>query len=105
MFFEAMPISQNGFTFPPTSATLPKVMKCFRIPALVLPTACCGWCFIKRPACWLGFPWTRAVLLAFPLSGAIWLGHLALQRVKLNHMRKGIFLCIGIAGLSYLFLH
>ena len=52
-----------------------------------------------------GVPWGRAVWLALPLSLAIWLGHLALQRIALHHMRQAIFVFIGLSGLYYLVLH
>jgi uncharacterized membrane protein YfcA len=51
-----------------------------------------------------GIPWTYAVLLALPLYGAIWLGHLALQHIHVTHMRKGIFVFIGLSGIYYLFI-
>jgi len=52
-----------------------------------------------------GISWTRAVALALPLYGAIWLGHLALQRIRPTHMRRGIFVFIGLSGVYYLFFH
>jgi uncharacterized membrane protein YfcA len=51
-----------------------------------------------------GIPWTRAAALALPLYGAIWLGHLTLQRIHPAHMRKGIFIFIGLSGFYYLFV-
>src|SRR5262245_869765 len=47
----------------------------------------------------------RAALLVVPLYGAIWFGHLALGRIRPEHMRKGVFAFIGVAGAYYLFLH
>lgn len=52
-----------------------------------------------------GLPWSRAILIAFPVYGAIWLGHLALTRVKPETMRKIIFIFVGLSGFYYLFLH
>ncbi len=60
--------------------------------------------FYQKAGLLAGIPWTRAVVLALPLYGAIWLGHLALQRINLAHMRKGIFVFIGLSGFYYLFL-
>jgi len=51
-----------------------------------------------------GIPWTRAVLLALPLYGAIWLGHFALQHIRVTYMRRGIFVFIGVSGIYYLFI-
>jgi len=51
-----------------------------------------------------GIPWMHTVALALPLYGAIWLGHLALQRINPALMRKGIFVFIGLAGFYYLFV-
>jgi uncharacterized membrane protein YfcA len=50
------------------------------------------------------FSWLYALLLAVPLYGAIWLGHLVLRRIPAAHLRKGIFVFIGLSGLYYLFL-
>jgi uncharacterized membrane protein YfcA len=61
--------------------------------------------FYQRAGLLAGIPWTRAVLLALPLYGAIWLGHLALQRIHVTHMRKGIFVFIGLSGIYYLLVH
>lgn len=41
-------------------------------------------------------------LLIVPLYAAIWLGHLALGRVQIEPMRKGVFAFIGVAGCYYL---
>jgi uncharacterized membrane protein YfcA len=61
--------------------------------------------FYQRAGLLTGISWTRAMALALPLYGAIWLGHLALQRIPPDHMRKGIFGFIGLSGLYYLLLH
>ena len=45
------------------------------------------------------------VLMAAPVYGTIWLGHLVLERVHPQHMRRGVFGFIGLAGVYYLFLH
>ena len=50
------------------------------------------------------FSWAHAALLAVPLYAAIWLGHFVLGRVSPAHLRKGIFVFIGLSGLYYLFL-
>jgi len=50
-------------------------------------------------------PWQRAIWLAVPLSLAIWLGHLTLQRVAVHSMRQFIFVFIGVSGLYYLVVH
>ncbi len=52
-----------------------------------------------------GLPWSRAALMAIPVYGTIWLGHLTLTRVKPETMRKGIFVFVGLSGFYYLFLH
>src|SRR5436190_5526546 len=46
----------------------------------------------------------QAALLVVPLYAAIWLGHLALIKIQPQHMRRGVFAFIGLAGLYYLFL-
>jgi len=46
-----------------------------------------------------------AVLMVAPVFGTIWLGHVVLERIHPKHMKQGIFIFIGIAGLYYLFLH
>ncbi len=61
--------------------------------------------FYQKAGLLAGIPWAQAVLLALPLYGAIWLGHLALQRVKVTHMRKGVFAFIAVSGVYYLFVH
>ena len=50
------------------------------------------------------FSWLHALLLAIPLYGAIWLGHIVLRRISPTHLRKGIFVFIGLSGVYYLFL-
>jgi uncharacterized membrane protein YfcA len=52
-----------------------------------------------------GVPWQGAIWLIVPVSLAIWLGHLTLQRVAIHHMRRFIFIFIGVSGLYYLVLH
>lgn len=49
-------------------------------------------------------PWWLAAMIA-PVSGAIWLGHFTLKRIHPQHMRRGVFTFIGLAGLYYLFWH
>jgi uncharacterized membrane protein YfcA len=51
-----------------------------------------------------GIPWTRTAALAVPLYGAIWMGHLTLQRIHPARLRKGIFVFIGLSGFYYLFV-
>jgi len=50
-------------------------------------------------------PWVQAAPLALLLLAAIWLGHLALERIQPRYMRKGIFAFVGLSGLYYLLLH
>jgi uncharacterized membrane protein YfcA len=50
------------------------------------------------------FSWLYAVLLATPVYGAIWLGHAVQRRISAGHLRKGIFVFIGLSGIYYLFL-
>lgn len=50
------------------------------------------------------FSWLHALMLAVPLYGAIWLGHIVLRRISAAHLRKGIFIFIGLSGVYYLFL-
>ena len=50
------------------------------------------------------FSWMRGAILAVPIFIAIWLGHLALARISPTHLRKGIFIFIGVSGAYYLFL-
>jgi uncharacterized protein len=52
-----------------------------------------------------GIPWRLAIWLVLPLSLAIWLGHLTLQRIAPQHMRQFIFIFIGVSGLYYLVVH
>ena len=52
-----------------------------------------------------GIPWVQTAPLAILLFAAIWLGHLALQRIHLRQMRAGIFVFIGLCGLYYLLFH
>ena len=47
----------------------------------------------------------QAAVLAAVVLIAIWLGHVALQRVHPRHMRQGIFVFIGISGAYYLIFH
>ena len=61
--------------------------------------------FYQNAGLLAGIPWTGAVLLALPLYGAIWLGHLALQHIRVTHMRRGIFVFIGLSGIYYLLVH
>jgi uncharacterized membrane protein YfcA len=49
------------------------------------------------------FSWLHALLLAVPLYGAIWLGQIVLRRISAAHLRKGIFVFIGLSGVYYLF--
>lgn len=50
-------------------------------------------------------PLHYGALLALPVSLALWLGHLALGKISPQHMRKGVFIFIGLAGIYYLFWH
>jgi uncharacterized protein len=46
-----------------------------------------------------------ALLMILPVYGAIWLGHFVLERVHPKHLKQGVFIFIGFAGLYYLFVH
>lgn len=48
------------------------------------------------------FSWQYGLLLAGPLFGAIWLGNYVMSRVQPKHMRTGVFVFIGLAGVYYL---
>jgi uncharacterized membrane protein YfcA len=61
--------------------------------------------FYQRAGLLGGIPWVKAAPLAILLFAAIWLGHLALQRVHPRQMRKGMFGFLGLSGLYYLLLH
>jgi uncharacterized membrane protein YfcA len=61
--------------------------------------------FYRKAGLTMGLSWTHALLMAIPIYGAIWLGHLTLQRTDPNSMRKGIFIFIGLSGFYYLFFH
>ena len=50
-----------------------------------------------------GISWLHALILAVPVYGAIWLGHLTLNRLHPQSTRKGIFIFIGLSGAYYLF--
>jgi uncharacterized protein len=52
-----------------------------------------------------GIDWVQTAPLALLLFAAIWLGHLALQRIHPRRMRQGIFVFIGLSGIYYLLLH
>jgi uncharacterized membrane protein YfcA len=58
--------------------------------------------FYHRAGLLADFSWARAALLAVPLYFAIWLGHIVLGWVSPVHLRKGIFVFIGLSGLYYL---
>jgi uncharacterized membrane protein YfcA len=60
--------------------------------------------FYSRVGLLKEFSWLYAALLAIPLYAAIWLGHFVLGRVSPTHLRKGIFVFIGLSGAYYLFL-
>jgi len=51
------------------------------------------------------FSWLYGLLMLLPLYGAIWLGHFTMKRIQPKHMRRAIFVFIGIAGLYYLFMN
>jgi uncharacterized membrane protein YfcA len=61
--------------------------------------------FYRKAGLFGGIPWQGAVWMVLPLSLAIWLGHLTLQRVAVKRMRQVIFAFIGVSGLYYLVLH
>jgi uncharacterized protein len=61
--------------------------------------------FYRKAGLLAGIPWVQAAPLAVLLFVTIWLGHLALQHISPRHMRKGIFVFIGLSGFYYLFLH
>ena len=61
--------------------------------------------FYHKAGLLAGIPWQQAAVVVIPLFVAIWLGHLALQRIEPRNMRRGIFVFIAICGLYYLALH
>jgi uncharacterized protein len=61
--------------------------------------------FYRKAGLISGIPWTCAAVLAVPLYAAIWLGHLALQRLNQEQMRKGVFAFVAASGLYYLVFH
>ncbi len=42
------------------------------------------------------------LLLVAPLFLAIWLGHCVMRKTKPQHMRRGVFIFIGLSGVYYL---
>lgn len=61
--------------------------------------------FYQKAGLLSGISWPRAALLAVVVLVTIWLGHLALQRIHPRHMRKAIFVFIGVSGAYYLVFH
>ncbi len=51
------------------------------------------------------FSWSRGALIAIPLYLSIWLGHALLKKIDPQHVRHGVFVFIGMAGIYYLFIH
>lgn len=51
------------------------------------------------------FSWSFGAVVAVPLFASMFLGNFVMNRVHPKHMRKGIFIFIGTAGLYYLLLH
>ncbi|MGZ4961550.1 MAG: sulfite exporter TauE/SafE family protein [Limisphaerales bacterium] len=51
------------------------------------------------------FSWSRGVLLAIPLYGAIVGGHWCLEKISPKQMRRVVFSFIAVAGVYYLFFH
>jgi uncharacterized membrane protein YfcA len=41
------------------------------------------------------------LLLVAPLFLAIWLGHCVMGKIKPQHMRRGVFIFIGVTGIYY----
>ncbi|HZQ47946.1 MAG TPA: sulfite exporter TauE/SafE family protein, partial [Verrucomicrobiae bacterium] len=60
--------------------------------------------FYRKAGLLAGISWPHTLLLIVPLYGAIWLGHLALQRLDPKWIRGGIFSFIGLTGFYYLVL-
>jgi uncharacterized membrane protein YfcA len=61
--------------------------------------------FYRKAGLLGGIPWQQAIWLILPLSLAIWLGHLTLQKVAPQRMRQVIFAFIAVSGVYYLVLH
>jgi uncharacterized membrane protein YfcA len=51
------------------------------------------------------FSWTFGAIVTLPLFASMLLGNFVMKRVHPKHMRKGIFIFIGAAGLYYLVWH
>lgn len=51
------------------------------------------------------FSWTFGAVVAVPLFASMFLGNYIMSRIHPQHLRKGIFGFIGLAGIYYLFLH
>lgn len=51
------------------------------------------------------FSWRFGAVVVAPLFAAMFLGNFLMRRVQPKHMRKGIFVFIGLAGVYYLLIH
>ncbi len=51
------------------------------------------------------FSWSFGVVVAVPLFASLFLGSFVMNRIHPKHMKRGIFIFIGVAGLYYLFWH
>ena len=51
------------------------------------------------------FSWAFGAVVTVPLFASMFLGNYIMSRIHPQHMRKGIFGFIGLAGIYYLFLH
>ncbi len=75
------------------------------LQVIITLTAALRMIFYHKAGLLSGIPWLHAAVLAAIVLVTIWLGHLALQRIHPRHMRKGIFVFIGISGAYYLVFH
>ena len=51
------------------------------------------------------FSWSFGAVVALPLFASMFLGNFVMSRIHPKHMRQGIFVFIGLAGIYYLVLH
>ena len=72
------------------------------LQVIITLTAALRMVFYQSAGLLSGVPWVKAAVLAAVVLIAIWLGHIALQRIHPRHMRQGIFIFIGISGAYYL---
>lgn len=73
---------------------------------VMLMTSCVLRLFLYQKFGYLNqFSWKLGGAVAIPLFAGVFLGHYVMTKIHPKHMRQGIFIFIGLAGIYYLFFH